>query len=86
MRVLVIAESADGAEVLKSGVQLAGHELTEVLPLDSAISPALERAKPDVLLLEARSPSVDLLDRVLDAMGSSAMPFAVFAAGASSHA
>lgn len=85
MRVLVIAESADGAEILKSGVQLGGHELTEVLPLDSALSPALERGKPDVLLLEARSPSVDLLDRLLDAMGSTAVPFAVFAGDASSQ-
>ncbi|GFE81000.1 two-component system response regulator [Steroidobacter agaridevorans] len=87
MRVLVVAESADGAEILKSGVRLGGHELTEVLPLDSALLPALERGKPDVLLLEARSPSLDLLDRLLDAMGSTAMPFAVFAGGdASSQA
>ena len=86
MRVLVIAESADGAEILKSGVQLGGHELTEVLPLESALSPALARGRPDVLLLEARSPSLDLLDRLLDAMGSTAMPFAVFAGDASSQA
>ncbi len=85
MRVLVIAESADGAEILKSGVRLGGHELTEVLPLDSALLPALERGRPDVLLLEARSPSVDLLDRLLDAMGPAAVPFAVFAGDASSQ-
>lgn len=86
MRVLVIAESADRAEILRSGVQLGGHELTEVLPIDSALSPALARSKPDVLLLEAKSPTVDLLDRVLDAIGATAMPFAVFAGDASSQA
>lgn len=86
MRVLVIAESSDGAEILRAGVQLGGHELTEVVPLDSALSPALARGKPDVLLLEARSPSIDLLDRVLDAMGNTAVPFAVVAREASSHA
>ena len=86
MRVLVIAESADRAEILRTGVQLGGHELAEVLPLDSALTPALARAKPDVLLLEAKSPSVDLLDRVLDAIGTAAMPFAVFAGDASSQA
>ena len=86
MRVLVIAESSDRAEILSAGVQLGGHELTEVVPLDSALSPAFERGKPDVLLLEARSPSVDLLDRLLDAMGPAALPFAVFAADASSQA
>lgn len=86
MRVLVIAESADRAEILRAGVQLGGHELTEVLPLDSALLPALERGKPDLLLLEAHAPSVDLLDRVLDAMGSMVVPFAVFAGGASSQA
>jgi response regulator NasT len=84
--VLVIAESAERAEILRTGVQLGGHELTEVLPLDSALSPALERGKPDLLLLEARAPSVDLLDRLLDAMGSTAMPFAVFAGVATSQA
>ena len=41
MRVLVIAESADRAEILRAGVQLGGHELAEVLPIDSALSPAL---------------------------------------------
>lgn len=86
MRVLVVAESADRAEILRAGVQLGGHELTDVLPIDSALPPALARAKPDVLLLEAKSPSLDLLDRVLDAMGATAMPFAVFAGAASSQA
>jgi response regulator NasT len=86
VRVLVIAESADGAEILRAGVRLGGHELTEVLPLDTALPPALARSKPDVLLLEARAPSVDLLDRLLDAMGSTAVPFAVFAGEPSSQA
>lgn len=86
MRVLVISESAERAEILKAGVRLGGHELTEVLPIDSAWPPALERSKPDVLLLEAQAPSVDLLDRLLDAMGSTAVPFAVFAGDASSQA
>lgn len=86
MRVLVLAESADCAEVLRAGVQLAGHELTEVLPLDSALSPALERERPDVVLMQAKSPSVDLLDRVVDAMGASAVPFAVFSGDGSSQA
>lgn len=86
MRVLVIAESSDRAEVIRAGVRLAGHELTEIVPIDSAFPPALERARPDVLLLEARSPSVDLLDRLVDAMGPAGVPFAVFSADSSSQA
>ncbi len=86
MRVLVIAESSDRAEILRAGVQLGGHEVAEVVPLDSALSPALARARPDVLLLEAHSPTIDMLDRLLDAMGDTVVPFAVFASDASSQA
>ena len=85
VRVLVIAESAACAEVIRAGVQLAGHELTEVLPLDGALQPVFERERPDVLLLEAASPSIDLLDRVVDAMGQAALPFAIFASDSSSQ-
>ena len=68
MRVLVIAESPVRAEVSRAGVRLAGHELTEVLPLDGALEDVFERDRPDVLLVEAASPSVDLLDRLVDAI------------------
>ena len=85
MRVLVIAESTVRAEVIRAGVRLAGHELTEVLPLDGALEPAFERDRPDVLLVEAASPTVDLLDRLVDAMGEAALPFAIFASDESSQ-
>jgi response regulator NasT len=86
VRVLVISESAERAEILKAGIRLGGHELIDVLSPDSAFSPALERGRPDALLLEAQVPSVDLLDRLLDAMGSKLVPFAVFAGEASPQA
>jgi two-component system, response regulator / RNA-binding antiterminator len=86
MRVLLIAESAQRAEVLREGVRLGGHELTEIVPPDAALTTALARTHPDVILLEASSPSVELLDRIVDAMGSSLMPLAVFSRDASSQA
>ena len=86
MRVLVIAESTERAEILGAGVRLGGHELLEVLSLDAAVAPALERSKPDVLVLEAGAPSVDLLDGLLDAMGAKPLPLAIFAREASAQA
>jgi response regulator NasT len=79
MRVLVIAESAQRAEVLRSGLRMGGHELVELVSIGSALEPALARARAEVLMLEADEPASDLVDRVLDAMGDVAIPLAIFA-------
>jgi response regulator NasT len=79
MRVLVIAESAQRAEVLRAGLRMGGHELVDVVQASSALEPALARARAEVLMLEADVPAADLVDRVLDAMGDAAVPLAIFA-------
>src|SRR3954469_20584576 len=79
MRVLVIAESAQRAEILRAGLRLGGHELVELVTASSALEPALARARAEVLMLEANEPASDLVDRVLDAMGDSVIPLAIFA-------
>ena len=83
MRVLVIAESSEYAGILCKGLQLAGHELTEVTPPDGALPPTMARARPDAIFLETHSPGVDLLDRIIDAMGEAQLPLIIFSADSS---
>jgi two-component system, response regulator / RNA-binding antiterminator len=79
MRVLVVAESAQRAETLRAGLRIAGHELVELVSLSSALEPALAHARAELLMLEADAPASDLVDRILDAMGDSVIPLAIFA-------
>jgi response regulator NasT len=85
LRVLVIAESADHAAIVREGLQLAGHELADVVPPTDGLATALERSKANAIVLEAESPGIDLLDRVVDAMGEHAVPLIVFSADSSAE-
>jgi response regulator NasT len=80
---MVIAESAEGAGILREGLQLGGHELAEIATPDLLSSHALDRVRPDAVVLETPSPDVDLLDRIIDAMGAASLPLVIFAADAS---
>lgn len=86
MRVLVIAESLSHADVVCAGLQLAGHELAGVLSPDEAFEAAIERQHPDVIVLESRTPNVDVLDRMLDATSAKPLPLVVFSDDASVQA
>ena len=83
VRVLVIAESKDRAEIVRAGLKLASCELTEIVPVDGGMGPALARSAADAIIIEASSPTVDLLDRVVDAMGSESLPMIVFSSDGS---
>ena len=79
MRVLVIAESAERADIVRQGLQIGGHETAEVIAPDGPPLPAaVERNRPDAVVLQAHSPDVDLLDRTVDAMGTTALPLIIF--------
>lgn len=84
MRVLVIADSAERAAVVREGLRIGGHEAAEVVAPDGPPLPAvMERSRPDAVVLQTRSPDVDLLDRTVDAMGSAAVPLIIFTEDAS---
>ena len=78
MRVLVIAESSERADIVRRGLMLAGHETANVAAADSPLPSALEQAKPDAIVLESHSPDIDLLDRIIDAMGERPLPLVIF--------
>jgi response regulator NasT len=79
VRVLVIAESVERADIVREGLLIGGHEAAEVVAPDGPPLPAvIERSRPDAVVLQTRSPDVDLLDRTVDAMGASAVPLIIF--------
>jgi two-component system, response regulator / RNA-binding antiterminator len=86
VRVLVIAESSQRAETIRAGLQLAAHELTEIVSPNGSVPAALDRTRPDIIVLEKSSPSMDLLDALVTAMGSKTVPLVIFAADGSAEA
>jgi two-component system, response regulator / RNA-binding antiterminator len=83
---MVIAESPERAGILREGLHLGGHELAEIATPALLSSSALERVRPDCLVLETASPNIDLLDRINDAMGALPRPLVIFAHDASEEA
>lgn len=83
---MVIAESATGAGVLREGLRLGGHELAEVATPELISSSTLSRVQPDAIVLETSSPHIDVLDRILDAMGGASLPLVIFALDGSEDA
>lgn len=84
MRVLVIAESSERADIVRRGLMLAGHE-SELSDAGSPLSPVMEM-RPDAIVLESHSPQVDLLDRIVDAMGERPLPLVIFSEDPSEQA
>ena len=69
MRVLVVDESAERAEVLRAALMLAGYEVTASLssvngaPL--ALLQTIERLQPDVIVIDTDSPTRDVLEHLV---------------------
>lgn len=63
---------------MRRGLLLAGHEMAEVAAPDGPLLAALEESRPDAIVLESDSPQVDLLDRIIDAMGERPLPLVIF--------
>lgn len=83
---MVIAESATAAGILREGLRSGGHEIAELVTPDLVSSSALERVRPEAVVLETSSPHIDLLDRILDAMGGASLPLVIFANDGSEEA
>ena len=79
MRVLVIAESSERADIVRRGLLLAGHEAADVAPADGPLPVTTDESRPDAIVLESDSPPIDLLDRIVDAMGEKPLPLVIFA-------
>ena len=64
MRVLVVDESAEQAEMLGAALLHAGYEVTASLSSPLALLKTIERVQPDVILIDIASPSRDVLEHL----------------------
>jgi two-component system, response regulator / RNA-binding antiterminator len=85
VRVLVIAESAERANIVREGLTLAGHDIAQVTSPDSPLL-SIDQTQPDAIVLQSHSPSLDLLDRIIDAMGNKSLPLVIFSDDSSEQA
>jgi response regulator NasT len=70
MRVLVVDESQDRAQVLRDALHLAGFAVTATLSSPIALLKTIDQLKPDVIVIDTESPSRDVLEHLVMMSGS----------------
>jgi len=83
MRVLVVDESAERAELLRAALLLAGYEVTASLSSPLTLLHTIERLQPDVIVIDTDSPSRDVLEHLVVVTQHTPRPIVMFAADAS---
>lgn len=79
MRVLVVDESAERAEVLREGLEHAGHEVTASLSSPIALLKTIEKLQPDVIVIDTDSPSRDTIEHLVAVSQHGPRPVIMFA-------
>ena len=79
MRVLVVDESPERAELLREGLLDAGHEVTATLSSPLALLKTIEQLKPDVIVIDMDSPSRDVLEHLVFVSQHTPRPVVMFA-------
>ena len=79
MRVLVVDESAERAEVLRAALLLAGYEVTASLTSPLTLLKTIERLEPDVIVIDTDSPSRDVLEHLVMVSRHTPRPVVMFA-------
>ncbi len=90
MRVLVIDELAEDleerAETLRDGLARAGHEVVGSLSSPLELLRAVERLRPDVIVIDTESPTRDVLEHLVLVSQSSPRPIVMFASDSGGEA
>lgn len=79
MRVLVVDESAERAELLRDGLRQAGYEVAASLSSPLALLKAIDEQRPDVIVIDTESPSRDVLEHLVVITQHSPRPIIMFA-------
>ena len=80
MRVLVVDESAERAEMLRAAMKLAGYEVTASLTSPLALLATIEKVQPDVIVIDTESPSRDVLEHLVVMSQHTPRPVVMFSA------
>jgi response regulator NasT len=79
VRVLVVDESPERAEILREGLRLAGHEVTASLTSAFALLKTIDELEPDVIVIDTESPSRDVLEHLVVMSQHTPRPVVMFA-------
>lgn len=79
MRVLVVDESPERAEILREGLRRAGYEVTASLNSPVALLKTIDELKPDVIVIDTESPSRDVLEHLVVMSQHTPRPVVMFA-------
>ena len=79
LRVLIVDESAERAGILRDGLARAGHEVAASLSSPLELLRAVERVRPDVIIIDTESPSRDVLEHLVVVSRDQPRPIVMFA-------
>lgn len=79
MRVLVVDESEEQAELLRDGLRLAGYEVAASLSSPIALLKTIEEQRPDIIVIDTESPSRDVLEHLVVMSQHTPRPVVMFA-------
>jgi response regulator NasT len=79
VRVLVVDESPERAEILREGLRRAGHEVTASLTSPVALLKTIDQLMPDVIVIDTESPSRDVLEHLVVMSQHTPRPVVMFA-------
>jgi response regulator NasT len=79
LRVLIVDESAARTGILRDGLARAGHEVAASLSSPLELLDAVERARPDVIIVDTDSPTRDVLEHLVVVSRDQPRPIVMFA-------
>jgi response regulator NasT len=83
MRVLVVDESPERAELLREGLRRAGHEVSATLTSPLVLLKTIEELRPDVVVIDTESPTRDVLEHLVVVTQHTPRPIVMFTSDAS---
>lgn len=78
MRVLLVEELPDRAEEVREGLVRAGHEVVGAIDSPLELLKAIERTRPDVIVIDTDSPTRDAIEHLCVVSQSSPRPIVMF--------
>jgi len=78
MRVLVVDESPERADILREGLRRAGYEVSASLSSPGSLLATIEQLKPDVIVIDTESPSRDVLEHLVVVTQHTPRPVVMF--------
>ena len=79
VKVLLIDDTQARARVLREALKEAGYEVVQAAAAPLALMKAVERAQPDVIIIDVDSPSRDVLEHIVVMSQNAPRPIVMFA-------